>query len=110
MSTDADVKTTDTHVLIKAAIHVLRTTFRIYGSKLKNDDTGEVGVSHSAVIQVAKGDLNSDWIPAKIDRAIAYAWHYDSKEMKKYLIEHGHEDLIEYVKKQYAWRQPDSPF
>lgn len=60
------------HVELKKALHVLDTNISAWARQLQKPD-GSVGITRSAVIQVAKGKSNTDWIQRAIKAAITRA-------------------------------------
>jgi hypothetical protein len=57
------------HNDLKIALRLQGVTIRAWGKSLKKPD-GSVGISHTAVIRVARGDDKTSWIRTAIESLI----------------------------------------
>lgn len=60
------------HAELKTAVKILKTSISEFARTLTKPD-GTTGISHTAVIRVATGQDDTEWIGNKIDELIAKA-------------------------------------
>lgn len=61
------------HEEFKTALSLFRLTIKDFSSQLVNPNSGKIGVSHAAVIQVSKYQEHNEWIDKEIEKLIAKA-------------------------------------